>query len=77
MKKTVAWTMTTDTAMKFFTRCQEQNAQTEEERIAILLELTQEGQMLGVTVTNKTKDEYIEDKAKHFKILRVKKHETD
>lgn len=77
-KKTVAWTMTADTAMEFFKRCQERNAVTEEERVAILVELSKEGQMTSVTVTNKTREKYIEDKAKHFKILRVrKKDETD
>lgn len=75
MKKTVAWTMTPDTAMEFFRRCRERGAETEKERVAILVELAQEGQMTSVTVTNKTKKEYIEDKARHFKVIEIKGEE--
>lgn len=74
--KNIAWTMTVDTALEFFHRCQERNANTEEERVKILVELAQEGKMGSVTATNKTREEYITDKAKHFKILRIKKDET-
>lgn len=73
MKKTIAWTMTSETAMEFFKRCQARGADTEQERIKILMELAQEGQMTSVVATGKTKDEYIKDKAKHFKILKVGK----
>lgn len=76
--KHLAWTMTPDTAMEFFQRCQERGAKTEVERVKILGELLKEGKMTSVVATNKTKDEYIRDKAKHFNILKVgRKHETD
>jgi hypothetical protein len=76
--KTVAWTMTADTAMEFFKRCEERGATTEPERVKILVELAQEGQMNSVVVTNKTRDEYIKEKAKHFRVLKVgKKDETN
>ena len=71
--KTVAWTMTADTAMEFFRRCQERNANTEEERVKILIELAKEGQMTNATATNKTKKEYIEDKARHFNVMEARK----
>lgn len=76
--KSVAWTMTPDTAMEFFRRCSERGAKTEPERIKILIELAEEGRMSNVVVTSKTRDEYIKDKAKHFNILKVeKKDETN
>lgn len=71
--KHLAWTMTADIAMEFFQRCQDRGAVTEPERVKILMELAEEGKMTNVTATNKTKDEYIKDKAKHFKILKVGK----
>lgn len=70
---TLAWTMTVDTAMEFFKRCHERGAKTEQERADILLELAEEGQMKSVVATNKTKEEFIQDKAKHFKVLGIKK----
>ena len=78
MKKTIAWTMTADTAMEFFKRCHDRSANTEEERIKILIELAKEGQMNSVVVTDKMKEEYIDEKAKHFKVLKIgKKNETN
>jgi len=73
--KTIAWTMTVDTAMEFFKRCDERGANTEQERIAILVELAQEGQMQNVVATNKSRDEYIQEKAKHFKVLDASKRD--
>ena len=76
--KNVAWTMSVDTALEFYRRCIERNAKTEQEKVAILTELAQEGRMTSVTVTNKTKQEFIDDKAKHFKVLEIRrKNETD
>lgn len=75
---TIAWTMTADVAMEFFKRCHERKAESEKERMVILAELAKEGQMTGVTVSKKSKDEYIAEKAKHFKVLKVeKKRETN
>lgn len=76
--KTVAWTMTADTAMEFYRRCIDRHAETEEEKVKILTELAHEGKMTNVTATNKTRDEYIQDKAKHFNVLKIgKKDETN
>jgi hypothetical protein len=58
--------MSVDTALEFYTRCREQNAQTLEERNAILLELVEEGQIQSVMTTNRTKEQIVEDAAKHY-----------
>lgn len=71
--KVIAWTMTADTATEFFKRCHERGANTEPERVKILAELAEEGRMTSVVATNKTKEEYIKDKAKHFNVLKVTK----
>lgn len=73
--KHIAWTMSVDTALEFYKRCMERNATTEKEKVEILTELAQEGRMQSVTATDKTKDEYIADKAKHFKVLKIEKKE--
>jgi len=75
--KNIAWTMSVDTAMEFWKRCIERKADTEKERIKILAELAEEGRMQNVVATNKTKEEYIQDKAKHFKLLRIDKNEQE
>lgn len=72
--KTVAWTMTADVAMEFFKRCHERGAVTEKDRVKILVELAQEGQMKSVVASKKTKEEFLKDKARHFRILKVEKN---
>jgi len=69
----IAWEMTVDTALEFYKRCVERNAETEEERMEILAELAKEGKMTSVTSSKNTKEEYIREKAKHFKILKITK----
>jgi len=69
--KTIAWEMTVEVAMEFYKRCIEQKAETESEKVKVLRQLMEEGKMTRVTTTKKSKEEYIRDKAKHFKILRV------
>ncbi len=75
--KNIAWTMSVETAMEFYRRCMEQNAETEEQEVRILMDLAGEGRMTSVVATNKTQEEYIQDKAKHFDILQIKKAEDD
>lgn len=74
--KNIAWVAYADTWMEFFKRCMDRKAETEEERVKILIELAQEGRMKSVTATNKTKEEYIRDKAKHFRVMRIKKDDN-
>lgn len=68
---TLQWEMSQDTALEFFKRCGDRSAKTEDERIAILFELAEEGKMTSVSQTSRTKEEIIKDKAKHFNVLHV------
>lgn len=74
--KHIAWTMSVDTALEFYKRCIERKAETEQEKVAILTELAQEGRMKSVVATNKTQEEFINDKSRHFKILHIKKDDS-
>lgn len=70
--------MDVDTALEFYRRCIERKAETEPEKVKILIELAQEGRMKSVTATDKTRRAFIEDKARHFRVLEIKKKdETD
>lgn len=74
-KKTFAFRMDVDTALEFFERTKERGAETEEERIKILLELANEGKMKNIIMTSRTKEQIIEDYEKHYNILTPKKPE--
>lgn len=67
----VAWEMTSGTALEFFKRCMKQKAETEQARIEILIQLAEEGKIDRATTTNKSKEEYMKDKAKHFRVLSI------
>lgn len=58
--------MDVDTALEFYTRCREQHAQTLEERNKILLALVEEGQIKSVMATERTKEQIVQDAAKHY-----------
>ena len=58
--------MNVDTALEFYTRCREQNAQTLEERNKILLQLVEEGRIKSVMATNRTKEQIVSDAAKNY-----------
>ena len=68
----------TEAALEFWHRVKERNANTLTERHAILLEMTREGLMERVMQTKRTKEQVIQDMAKHYKVLHVKaKGEND
>lgn len=69
--------MTADSATLFFEICQELNADTEEQRIAILEAMAELGRVKTVVETPKTKEEYIEHLAKHFNVLKIKEKESN
>ncbi len=69
----LAWEMSVDTALEFYKRCIAQHTETEHEKIVILAQLAKEGKMTSITKTRKSKDDFIADKAKHFKILKIDK----
>lgn len=67
----LAFEFTVDTALIFWQRVKERGADTVEEREEILLEMAREGLVTRVTKTNRTKEEYIKDLARHNKVLKV------
>lgn len=65
-------------ALEFFRRAKERNANTLTERQAILLEMVREGLIERVVETKRTKEQVIQDMAKHYKVLHIKaKGEND
>lgn len=58
--------MSVDTALEFWERVNTRNAQTEEERQAILIELVQEGKVDAVSKTNRSKEQILKDAQKNY-----------
>lgn len=65
----LVWKMSLEVAEKFWTLCKERNAQTEEERIAILIELIPE--MQSIQQTDRTKEQFLKDLAKNWKVAQI------
>ena len=76
VKKTLLFTMIPEIAVEFWERVNKENAQTEPERLKILMDLANEGKMNGVSVTGRSKEQVIQDYSKHFKTLYIKPKET-
>lgn len=68
--------MSVGVAEEFWKRVIERKAETEKERAAILTEMANEGLMLSVSETNRSKEEYVKDLGNEFRILDVTKEET-
>ncbi len=68
----IIFTMTYEVAEEFYARCKKRKAETEEERTAILVEMAREGLLMGVSQTERTREEYVEDLSKEFNVLDVK-----
>lgn len=64
-----AFQMNVETAMEFYRRVEQYEANTEKERHAILIQMVQEGLIKGVTATERTKQEYVSDLKKNFNVL--------
>jgi len=62
----ILWNMDVDTAIEFYKRCMERNAETEEERVEILTELAEEGRINCVSQTNRTPEQVAEDMSKNY-----------
>jgi len=74
----MAFRLNVDQLELFFTICRELNADTEEKRVAILQAMAELKQVDGVTVTTKSKEEYLKHLSDKFgKILVVKNKEND
>jgi hypothetical protein len=65
----IVWSMTAETACKFYQLCIDRNAKTEEERTAILLELKDE--LTSAVYTKRTKEQFIADLARNFSVLKI------
>ncbi len=64
-----AFQMDVATAQEFYRRCEEYKADTEKERHAILVQMVHEGLIKGVTATERTKEEYVQDLKRNFSVL--------
>lgn len=69
--KMLIFTMSTDVAMEFWQRVKDNHLETELERRMLLLEMTKEGKMQSVSETTRSKEDYIKDMSKEFKIIDV------
>lgn len=70
----IAWMMSVETALEFYRRCIARKiTPNSPDGTAILADLAREGKMTNVVETAKSKEDYIKDKAKHYKILKVSK----
>lgn len=67
----LAFTLTLDQTILFYEICQEINAVTEDQRMAVLNEMAKCGQVKSIVSTPKTKEEYIKHLAKNFKVLKI------
>lgn len=64
-----AFQMDTNTAMEFYRRVDAYAANTEEERHSILIQMVHEGLIKGVTATERTKEQYVNDLKRNFNVL--------
>lgn len=64
-----AFTMTLDAAEEFYRRVEQYEAITSTDRNAILAQMVQEGLIQGVTATNRSREEYVQDLQKNFSVL--------
>ena len=67
-----AFTLTAENAELFFEVCHELKANTEEERVKILIAMAKMGKVENVCKTPMSKDEYIKHLSKNFKCAIVK-----
>lgn len=61
--------MSLDMAMIFYTLCEEFKLTTEKDRVALLNLMAKEKKLERVWETKRSKDQFIKDTAKHFKII--------
>lgn len=67
-----AFSMDILTAQEFYRRAEELGAETEEERTAILMQMVEEGLIQNVVATDRTKEKYLNDLKKNFKVWEPK-----
>lgn len=77
MKKHLLFQMDIDTAIEFWERVVKEKANTEEERINILMDLAKQNKLKSISQTNRTHDEIVADYKKHYDdVIDIKKDET-
>lgn len=69
---TTAFQITPEQGMLFFQICMELNLNTEEERTVLLHELAKHGQVERFWTTKRSKERFLTDLSRHFKILQLK-----
>lgn len=67
--KLTCFTLSLEALQEFYARCLLFRAETEKERIDVLVEMAQEGWVDAVSQTGRTKEQYINDMSKEFQIL--------
>lgn len=65
----LAFKMTPKVAEEFWKRVIEQKADTPLDREKILIQMANEGLMMSVSATSRTKEQYVTDLSKEFKVL--------
>lgn len=63
--------------MEFYRRAKEIGAETEEDRLQLLLAMADEGKLVRVSQTNRTKAKYIEDISKNFNVWDLTQREEN
>lgn len=65
----LGFTLSVERLLEFWNLVAERKAETEEERIAILLEMAEEGKIDNVFQTKRTKEQYIKDISREQNVL--------
>ncbi len=68
----LAWTLTADNAVLFYELCQELKAETEAQRVQILMEMARLGKVKNLAKTTMTKEDYLKHLSKNFKVAEIK-----
>jgi muconolactone delta-isomerase len=70
-----AFEMSADVACEYFELCEKRKAKTEKERSKVLNELAKKGKMSRVWRTKRSKDQFLNDLARNYKVLHIKSKE--
>lgn len=65
----LVFSMNVDLALKFYEEVARLGLTTEEEKVKLLLEMATINENIGVSQTNRTKEQYVKDMSKEFKVL--------
>lgn len=68
-QKLTVFHLSSDAALEFYQRCLLENANTEQDRIALLVQMASEGKVEAVSQTGRSKEEYIRDISREQTVL--------